>query len=184
MVIHRLQADILMQDEAAAKVLYSQIASLAPRFAAIGKEKMLFEPSSLSIQGSYEDEEHQGELSISDPKVAQEVYDFLASRHPELVDIERPFAASFVQLHDCYHDENPPRPCVISERYEITAEEAVAKALPVAGSVVCDTKGITVIDGTFEAKVTAKRAEILAAAEAKRLAAEAVSEDVLEVVKG
>lgn len=155
MVMHRIQADILCQDKDRAQALYDQLVSQAPNYAAVGREDKLFEPSSVSIQVSAEDDAHLTELRIDDPAIAAEVWAFLASKHPELLP-KSEVAPSYIQLHDCYHDEAEPQPCVIASRYEVTPQDAVEKGIPVVGSVVGGE--VKVITAEFEAQVLSAKA--------------------------
>jgi hypothetical protein len=175
MVMHRIQADILCQDKDRAQALYDQLVTQAPNFAAVGREGTLFEPSSITVQASTEDEDHVSDLSISDPAIARELYDFLISKHPEYDQsaVSKGYAPSSIRIHDCYHDESPPRPCVISREWSVTPQDAVEKGIPVVGSVLASGE-VKVITAEFEAQVLEAKAVRLEAERAAAIEAPAV----------
>lgn len=164
-MLPRIQADILCADEDRAQALYDQLISQAPNYMAVGKDQALFEPTKITLLGTYDDEDHQTDIVVSDPAIAQEIYDLLIAKHPEYADtLKRTFSTSFIQIHDCYHDENPPRPCEIKARYEVSPTDAIEKGIPVVGSIV-NSGTIQVITADFEARVL----EAKAAREAKTI---------------
>jgi len=166
MVVHRIQADILCQDQDRAQALYDQLVSQAPNYGAVGRDSALFEPSSITMTVSAEDQEHQTDVRLDDPLIVQEVWAYIVSKHPDLVP-KASTAPSYIQLHDCYHDTTPPQPCVISSRYEVTPQDAVEKGIPVVGSVLASGE-VKVITAEFESAVLEAKASRL---EAERAAA-------------
>lgn len=68
-------------------------------------------------------QEFRCDLPLMDESHAVDAYNTLTSITAQMVLFESDEEVAFVEHHTCGHDEDPPVPCVVVSRHEVTAPE-------------------------------------------------------------